>query len=232
MMEVLKATDGLDASSHLVDLDYTQAIDALIAGEVDVAVAPQQDIPRLRDALGASDIRLMSVAQAEAIAKTVPGLKHVVLWRGLIDLGRDIPNSDIDLLASRNRLLVRKDLHPALQYLLLEAMREVHWPAGPFNRLGEFPAEQPNDLPLSPTAEGVLPFGTDLLATLHGFLDFLASQPNSVLHHSGPRDLASPDRLRASHLQMALRSSYKSIAPDSRKTGTRTCTECGQTAIG
>src|SRR6266487_2114182 len=71
--------------------------------------------------LGAPGIRLMSVAQAEAIAKTVPGLKHVVLWRGLIDLSRDIPNSDVDLLASRNRLLVRKDLHPALQYLLLEA---------------------------------------------------------------------------------------------------------------
>jgi hypothetical protein len=153
MLEVLKATGGLDASTHLVDLDYTQAIDALIAGEVDVVIAPQQDITRLRDALAASGIRLMSVMQAEAIAKTVPGLKHVVLWRGLIDLSLDIPNSHIDLLASRNRLLVRKDLHPALQYLLLEAMREVHWPAGPFNRLGEFPAEQPNDLPLSPTAE-------------------------------------------------------------------------------
>jgi uncharacterized protein len=37
--------------------------------------------------------------------------------------------------------------------LLLEAMREVHWAPGPFNRLGEFPAEQPNDLPLSPTAQ-------------------------------------------------------------------------------
>jgi hypothetical protein len=68
-------------------------------------------------------------------------------------LTRDTPNSDVDLLASRNSLLVRKDLHPALQYLLLEAMREVHWAPGPFNRLGEFPAEQPNDLPLSPTAE-------------------------------------------------------------------------------
>jgi hypothetical protein len=77
----------------------------------------------------------MNVAQAEAIAKTVPGLKHVVLWRGLISLARDIPNSDIDLLASRNILLVRKDLHPALQYLLLEAMREVHGAPGPFNRL-------------------------------------------------------------------------------------------------
>jgi hypothetical protein len=98
-------------------------------------------------------IRLMSVAQAEAIAKIVPGLKHVVLWRGVIDLGRDIPDSDVDLLALRNRLLVRKELHPALQYLLLEAMREVHAAPGPFNRLGEFPAEQPNDLPLSATAE-------------------------------------------------------------------------------
>jgi DNA-binding transcriptional LysR family regulator len=116
MLEVLKATGGLDASTHLVDLDYTQAIDALIAGEVDVVIAPQQDITRLRDALAASGIRLMSVMQAEAIAKTVPGLKHVVLWRGLIDLSLDIPNSHIDLLASRNRLLVRKDLHPALQF--------------------------------------------------------------------------------------------------------------------
>jgi hypothetical protein len=107
----------------------------------------------LQRAQGASGLQLMNVAQAEAIAKTVPGLKHVVLSRGLISLSRDIPSSDIDLFASRNRLLVRKDLHPALQYLLLEAMREVHWPAGPFNRLGEYPAEQPNDLPLSPTAQ-------------------------------------------------------------------------------
>jgi TRAP-type uncharacterized transport system substrate-binding protein len=153
MLEVLKTTDGLDASTHLSDLDYTQSIDALVAGEIDVAIVPQLDGSPLQRALNAPGIRLMSVAQAEAIAKTVAGLKHVVLWRGLIDLSRDIPNSNIDLLASRNRLLVRKDLHPALQYLLLEAMREVHWPAGIFNHLGEFPAEQPNDLPLSPTAE-------------------------------------------------------------------------------
>ena len=153
MLEVLKATDALDASTQLLDPDYTQAIDALIAGEIDVVIVPQQDLDRVQHTLGAPGIRLMNVAQAEAIAKTVPGLKHVVLWRGLLDLSRDLPNSDVDLLASRNRLLVRKDLHPALQYLLLEAMREVHWPAGTFNRLGEFPAEQPNDLPLSATAE-------------------------------------------------------------------------------
>jgi uncharacterized protein len=162
MLEVLKATDALDASTQLLDPDYTQAIDALIAGEIDVVIVPQQDLDRVEHTLGAPGIRLMSVAQAEAIAKTVPGLKHVVLWRGLLDLSRDLPNSDVDLLASRNRVLVRKDLHPALQYLLLEAMREVHWPAGPFNRLGEFPAEQPNDLPLSPTAQAFYRSGPTL----------------------------------------------------------------------
>jgi hypothetical protein len=154
MTEVLKATQALDASTQLLDdPDYTRAIDALAAGEIDVVVIPQQDLNRVQDILSIPGVRLMSVAQAEAIAQIVPGLKHVVLWRGLLDLGRDIPNANIDMLASRNRMLVRKTLHPALQYLLLEAMREVHWPAGAFSRLGEFPAEQPNDLPLSPTAE-------------------------------------------------------------------------------
>lgn len=152
VVQVLKTTEALDASMHLIDnLDYTQALDALVAGEIDVAIVPELDGRPLR-ALSVPGIRLMSVAQAEAIAKVVPGLKHVVLWRGLIDLSRDIPDSNVDLLASRNRLLVRKTLHPALQYLLLEAMREVHSAPGRFNDLGEFPAEQPHDLPLSPTA--------------------------------------------------------------------------------
>ena len=154
ILQVLKAGGVADAPTRFVDLDYDRAIDALVAGEIDTAIFPSQlDTGLLRRALAAPDVRLMNVAQAEAIAKTVPGIKHVVLWQGLIDLTRDIPDADVNLLASGNSLLVRKDLHPALQYLLLEAIREVHSAPGPFNRLGEFPAEQPNDLPLSLTAQ-------------------------------------------------------------------------------
>ncbi|MGE5780183.1 MAG: TAXI family TRAP transporter solute-binding subunit [Hyphomicrobiales bacterium] len=154
ILQVLKAGGAADAPTRFVDMDYDRAIDALIAGEIDVAIFPSQlDTGLLRRALTAPDVRLMNVAQAAAIAKTVPGIKHVVLWQGLIDLTHDIPDADVNLLASGNSLLVRKDLHPALQYLLLEAIREVHLAPGPFNRLGEFPAEQPNDLPLSLTAQ-------------------------------------------------------------------------------
>jgi hypothetical protein len=161
MSEVLKATGAFDDSIRVSDLDYGEAIDALIAGEIDVAMVPSQvDDPLVQRAFDAPGVQLMNVAQAEAIAKTVPGLTRVVLWQGVVNLTRDIPNSDIDMLALRNRVLVRRDLQPALQYLLLGAMREVHAAPSPFNRLGEFPAEQSNDLPLSPTAEAFYRAGT------------------------------------------------------------------------
>ena len=47
---------------------------------------------------------------------------------------------------------MRDDLHPALQYLLLETASEVHGGPGVFNRAGEFPAAEPVDLPLSEPA--------------------------------------------------------------------------------
>jgi TRAP-type uncharacterized transport system substrate-binding protein len=154
VLRVLEAGDALDPSTHLVDLDFSMGVDALIAGDIDIAVFPGQlNADIVQRALATPGIRLMNVTQAGAIAKTIPGFKRVVLARGLVSLSRDVPDVDVNLLATGNSVLVRKELHPALQYLLLQAMREVHWAPGPFNRLGEFPSEQPNDLPLSPTAE-------------------------------------------------------------------------------
>jgi hypothetical protein len=42
----------LDASTQLLDPDYTEAIDALIAGEIDVVIVPQQDLNRVQHTLG------------------------------------------------------------------------------------------------------------------------------------------------------------------------------------
>jgi hypothetical protein len=81
---------------------------------------------------------------------------------------------------------VRKDLHPALQYLLLEAMRKAHWAPGPFNTLGEFPAEQPNDLPLSPTAEAFYRSGPTLWQKYTSF--WLSSLLNRIASGVPPFD--------------------------------------------
>jgi hypothetical protein len=49
-------------------------------------------------------------------------------------------------------LIVRDDLHPALQSLLLQAASEVHGQSGFFQDVGEFPAYKDRMLPLSPEA--------------------------------------------------------------------------------
>src|SRR3989441_9959915 len=79
ILEVLKTTDGSDASTHRLDLDYTQSIDALIAGEIDVAIVPQLNGNPFQRALRAPAIRVMSVLQDEAIATTDPGPEHAAL---------------------------------------------------------------------------------------------------------------------------------------------------------
>jgi len=75
-----------------------------------------------------------------------------VLPAGIGDMARNVPPADVVLVAPKASLVVRRDLHPGIQYLLLEAADEVHSPPGLFHRAGEFPAPEAIDLPLSADA--------------------------------------------------------------------------------
>ena len=130
------------------------ALDAVIGGDLDVAIVPGTlETGSIRRGLSRTDLRMAHLVQADAISKRIPELTRVTLPRGAFDLAADRPPADVVTVAAVNSLIVRKDLHPAIQYLLLEAARDVHGPPGVFNRLGEFPAETARDLPLSAEAE-------------------------------------------------------------------------------
>jgi TRAP-type uncharacterized transport system substrate-binding protein len=155
LLQILRASDAVDATTTLTELSGGDAIDALIAGGLDAAMfsSANPESPAVRRALTSAALRLMSVSEADAISVMVPALRHVVMPRAMLSLADDRPPAAIDMLALGNALLVRKDVHPALQLLLLETARQVHRAPGPFQRFGEFPAPQPQDLPLSETAE-------------------------------------------------------------------------------
>jgi hypothetical protein len=59
------------------------------------------------------------------------------------------PPTDVVLAAPKASLVVRRDLHPAIQYLLLEAAVQIHSGPGMFRHAGQFPAAEAIDLPLS-----------------------------------------------------------------------------------
>jgi hypothetical protein len=94
----------------------------------------------------------LAAPRADAQVALRPYLSKLVLPRGVADLVSDRPPADVQLMATKASLLVRKDLHPAIQYLLLDAASETHGAPGIFHRAGQFPAAEPMDFPLSEAA--------------------------------------------------------------------------------
>ena len=147
----LAAAVGIDLSrSQVRDLDAVQAGEALIKGEVDmIGMMLPLEAPIVHRLFVDESIYPYDWPRADAHVALRPYLNKLVLPRGVVDLTRDRPSKDLTLIAAKVSLVVRDDLHPAIQYLFLEAMSEVHGAPGVFNKAGEFPAAEPIDLPLS-----------------------------------------------------------------------------------
>jgi len=150
----LLALNGVDERSvTLLGLAPEQAAGDLLGGEIDAAVMlTSGQSPAVQKLLGADGIVLATYPRADAYVALFPFLNKLVLPTGVADLARNIPPADVTLLAVQGSLAVRKDLHPALQYILLEAASEVHGGPGIFQKAGRFPAPEAIDLPLSDQA--------------------------------------------------------------------------------
>jgi TRAP-type uncharacterized transport system substrate-binding protein len=145
---------GVDSRSpDLLPLASGDAADRLVRGEIDAAaLVTSWESPVVRQLLAAPGVELASFPRADAHVALNPYLSKLVLPAGVGDMGRNIPPVDVVLVAPKASLVVRRDLHPGVQYLLLVAADEVHSPPGLFHRAGEFPAPEAIDLPLSADA--------------------------------------------------------------------------------
>ena len=150
----LLALNGVtETSVILLGLPPEQSAEALLHGEIDGAVMLSSwRSPVVRRLLVADGVVLESYPRADAYVALFPSLYKLVLPTGVADLARNIPPRDVTLLAVETSLVVRKNLHPALQYLLLEAASEIHGGPDIFHKAGRFPAAEAINLPLSTPA--------------------------------------------------------------------------------
>ena len=145
-------------------LEQTPATMALLAGEIDALVfasAPESLMVQML--LQTPGIKLMDFAQSEAYSRRFPFLTPVVLPRGVVDLARDLPPADLRLVATTTALLARDQTHPALLQLFAQAARDLHTPAGWFNRAGSFPTTDHSEYPVSREAERAIQGGPPFL---------------------------------------------------------------------
>ncbi len=155
VLTLLKA-NGIEAGgpTRLLELSGDAAAQALIEHRVDAAflMGDSATPANMRKLLRTRGIRLLDFVQADGYARRFQYLSKLELPRGSIDLGKNIPEKDLFLIAPMVELVARSDLHPALSDLLIETAREVHGHAGLLQRAGEFPAPLEHEFPISDDA--------------------------------------------------------------------------------
>lgn len=167
-----------DQKSTLLSLTPQESSAKLLNGDIDEAVLMGAwETPALRQLLVAKDIDLVPIRRADAFVDLYPFLNKLVLPAGVADLAENRPPTDVPLVAPKASLVVRDDLHPAIQYLLLEAASQIHSQPGVFHKEGQFPAPESIDLPLSTHARQFYKTGPPFLQrNLPFWLAVLAQQ--------------------------------------------------------
>lgn len=131
-------------------LGSTDSQAALFAGEIDAAAfAASPGAAYIQALMRSGEVRLLPFDRAEALARREESLSAVTLIRGVIDVGADLPSEDVSLVAAIAQLTVHKDIHPAIEAVLLDTAMLIHSEPSLFNKGGQFPNMTTVDLPVS-----------------------------------------------------------------------------------
>ncbi len=150
----LLARNGIDERlAQLLSLSHKEAGEKLLKGEIDAAfMMTGWDSPVVQRLISDENVQLASFPRSDAYVALYPFLNKLTVPAGVGDLEKNLPSKDVILFAPKVSLAVRRDLHPAIQYLLLDAAQQIHSRPGIFQKSGQFPAAESIDLPLSDNA--------------------------------------------------------------------------------
>jgi TRAP-type uncharacterized transport system substrate-binding protein len=151
-------------SENLLPLTPQESATKLLSGDIEAAVLMDAwETPVVQQLLIAKEINLVAIRRADAFVLLYPYLNKLVLPAGVADMANDRPPTDVLLVAPKASLVVRGDLHPSIQYLLLEAASRIHSEPGVFHAAGQFPAPESIGLPLSTDARQFYKTGSPFL---------------------------------------------------------------------
>ncbi len=142
------------ASESFSELDTASASKALRAGELDALfMVSGEKSPEVQTLLQATEVALMDLIRAKAYPLHRRYISSLTLPAGAIDLAKERPPRQQQLIGVAAMLVAREDLHPALVDLLLLSAPQIVGGDGLFHTKGEFPSDRFLSIPLEKEAE-------------------------------------------------------------------------------
>jgi len=154
--------------------------DGFAAGAMDaVFVTGDPGTPVVAAMLSLDGLRLFSFERAEAYAQVLPGVTRFVIPEGALDLARNHPSQDTEMLSAVTCLVAHEDLHSAVVPMLLGAAGRVAEQSGGFTAAAHFPSGEHVPFPLDVAARRYFNDGETGLAKI------LPYQAVRFLNHLG-----------------------------------------------
>lgn len=174
LVSTLLNESGINASNtKFLSIGGEEAATALRQGKLDAALfVDVANSGIIHDLVTDKRLHLLSMDTAEAFSRKFAFMHHLLLPEGAMDLARNIPGHDVNLVAPTATLVVKDSMHPALVYLMMKVIAEVHGGPSLFNTKGEFPSAKDTDFPLSAQA---LNFYKSGLPIIDKYLPFWAA---------------------------------------------------------
>jgi TRAP-type uncharacterized transport system substrate-binding protein len=181
-MRLLKLS-GYEPGPGFVNLPGHEAVKAIQSGEIDgVFMVDTHYSPNVQALLQDPNLQIGTFQRAGAYAKLAPYLQVLNVPEGAFDLKRNFPRADIKMLATTTNLLIDDRMHPAIQFLFLQAATEINGRATFFAERGEFPSFKNTMFPESPVAIHFENNNYPFLVTLLSHLPFwLAELINHIV---------------------------------------------------
>jgi len=127
-------------NSTILTLGTTQSKQKLLSGEIDAMfMVTSHDSATVKELLENPEINVLSIKRAKAYGQKYAFMEALTLHEGTLDLYKNIPDENINLLSTSANLLVRPDVPAELIRIFLKQVKEVHKEESLFSKENQFP---------------------------------------------------------------------------------------------
>ena len=149
-----------NTNSKISNYSTQESKEKLLKGELDaIFFVSSPNSPIVKELLENPDINLFSFKRAKAYSRKYSFLESIKLYEGTINLYKNVPSENIDLLATTASLIVRDDFSEELTRLVLKSIKEIHNKKNLFEAENQFPNVDNITIPVSSEAQRYFTYG-------------------------------------------------------------------------